>query len=154
MRAEGTAETSPDTRVRIILPANTLTVRRTLRSIRAGLEPLGIARDEIASVEIVLAELLNNIVEHAYAGIAGGMIDLRLLRNADGLCCTILDTGRSMPGDEPPPGRQAEPGCATPDLAEGGFGWFLIRALTCDLEYVRHGHCNRTSFRMPVSPRP
>jgi serine/threonine-protein kinase RsbW len=36
------------------------------------------------------------------------------------------------------------------DLPEGGFGWFLIRELTKDLQYVRHEDQNRLTFSIPI----
>ena len=36
------------------------------------------------------------------------------------------------------------------DLPEGGFGWFLIRTLTLDLEYERDGGFNKLRFVVPA----
>jgi hypothetical protein len=38
-----------------------------------------------------------------------------------------------------------------PDLAEGGWGWALIRAMTTDLSYVRCDDRNLLTFQVPLS---
>ena len=103
-----------------------------------------------ASVELALAEVLNNITEHAYAG-TPGLILVTVLRTGVGLHCEIVDSGLAMPGGTQPEG--AIPDLTTlplADLPEGGFGWGLIRSLTRDLHYVRADGENRLTFLIPV----
>ena len=100
------------------------------------------------TAEIVLAEVLNNIVEHAYAD-QGGDITLRLVRHDGALHCTVTDTGAPMPGLCLPEGR-FQPLDDLADLPEGGFGWFLIRSLTQGLAYRRSKGINRLSFQLPA----
>ena len=38
-------------------------------------------------------------------------------------------------------------------LAEGGWGWALIRDLTTDIRYTREDGRNRLTFRIPLAPR-
>lgn len=139
-----------DNELRIIIPASLTAVRRGLESIKCGLQPVGFSRDELASLEIVLAEALNNIVEHAYAESDNGLIEIRLTQTSCGLACTIVDNGKMMPGGEPPLGLQADLDCDISDLPEGGFGWFLIRELAHELEYEHTNGRNRLSFRMSI----
>ncbi len=121
-------------------------VRRALSHVMVRLH--GALEDPIdrATVEIVLAEVLNNVAEHAYGG-GGGRIELWLRWSADGLGCVVLDDGRPMPGGRLPTG--APPRLAD-DLPEGGFGWQLIRRLARDLCYCRSGGRNRLSFSLPL----
>jgi serine/threonine-protein kinase RsbW len=91
--------------------------------------------------EIVLAEALNNIVEHAYAD-GGGEIELTIRLNRQGLNCRIVDHGAPMPDGALPIGRLAAP----EDLPEGGFGWHLIRTLAEDLRYARVAGQNQLTF--------
>lgn len=111
--------------------------------------PTGSAVDD-GTVELVLAEVLNNIVEHAYSD-AAGLITLDLRRARGRLCCLLRDEGRPMPAGCLPPGLAPAlgPAPAIADLPEGGFGWFLIRSLTRDLHYDREPGCNRLSFSIP-----
>lgn len=123
--------------------------RRVLEDLVAGLSLAGITGDDLATVELILAEALNNVVEHAYAD-APGPVDLLVERHRRGLSCRISDTGRPMPnGDAPDPPL---PTIAPPtDIPEGGFGWHIIRCLTTDLSYKRDGARNTLSMLVPLS---
>ena len=106
--------------------------------------------DSRGSAELVLAEVLNNVAEHAYPE-GQGPVSISLVRAAAGISCLIVDQGAPMPGGalpagQPPPAQDA----ALEDMPEGGFGWLLIRSLTQDLAYLRTGGCNRLSFTLPA----
>lgn len=87
-------------------------------------------------VELVLAEALNNIVEHAYAGQGAGRIQVRLLELPGAICLQLRDRGAPMPGLVLPEGR-LKPLGHDGDLPEGGFGWYLIRRLASEVSYRR-----------------
>lgn len=140
----------PSGELRLIFQSDPLAVRQTLHSILSGLGPLSLSRDECGTVELVLAEVMNNIVEHAYAGDRRGVIEIRICQRNSGLVCTLLDDGLPMPEGNPPLGEQQDLNCPTQDLPEGGFGWFLIRELAHDLSYERVGNKNLLSFRLPI----
>lgn len=102
-----------------------------------------------STAELVLAEVLNNVAEHAYAGQAGP-VTVTVRGGAGGLGCLVVDQGVSMPDGTLPEGRQvSRQDLALADLPEGGFGWHLIRTLTRDLAYTRIAGTNRLSFRLP-----
>jgi serine/threonine-protein kinase RsbW len=96
------------------------------------------------SAELVLAEALNNVVEHAYAHFSGE-IRVMMTRKDDGLRVIVEDDGMEMPNYDIPEGK-LHAAQNQNDLAEGGYGWFLIRKLTKNLSYRRFGGCNRLSF--------
>lgn len=100
------------------------------------------------ALEIVLAEVLNNIVEHGYAEIDKGRIYLKACIDDGILSITLRDNGSPMPGllppDPPPPSIDV----AREDLPEGRFGWFMIRELCTDLEYVRTEDTNHLSLKL------
>jgi serine/threonine-protein kinase RsbW len=100
------------------------------------------------AVEIVLAEVLNNISEHAYAG-HPGKIELWITAHETFLFVRVVDSGLPMPGGEVP-GGALDVAAEIQDLPEGGFGWFLIRTLTHELAYLREGGHNTLSFCMDV----
>jgi serine/threonine-protein kinase RsbW len=135
-------------------------------SVRAGLAlmfskaPLSLlAPDHRTTAEVVLAEVLNNIVEHAYAE-RQGSISVTMRRTGAGLECLVTDEGNPMPGGQLPAGKHPAQREGFPDLRlgdmqlgdlpEGGFGWYLIRRLTRDLKYSRHGQQNRLGFVVPI----
>lgn len=122
-------------------------VRATLARITAALVGLGVAPADRASAEIVLAEVLNNIVEHGYDPGDAGPIWIAVLVEPDGLQVTISDFARPLPAALLVPSAAPDP----LDLPEGGFGWFLIHGLTTDLRGGRTGTLNRLSFRVPCT---
>jgi len=129
-----------------------LAVRAVLAHILVELDPLGLHSDELGTIEIVLAEALNNVVEHAYpAGTASGPIDIDCRTARDGLHVRITDDGRAMPGGQIPAGAETALSDDMTDLPEGGFGWFLIRQLAQDVAYRRERDRNILDPRLPVS---
>lgn len=128
---------------RLTIPGTAIDVHDALRDLADGVLS-ELADAERTTAQIVLAEVLNNIVEHAYAG-QGGRIDLLLAPEVGGLRCVVTDCGVPMPSGRLPKGRSPRPG----DLPQGGFGWFLIRSLARDLRYSREGGRNELSFRLP-----
>lgn len=110
----------------------------------------GLAQPDRGTVEIVLAEVLNNIVEHAYACCPPGWIRLFLTPLDDGLACRVEDDGRPMPSLVLPDGRLPDITDEDGLLPEGGWGWALIRSLTAELVYERTARANRLTFRVPV----
>lgn len=139
-----------DPALRLWLRAEPLAVRAALGQVRAMLMQGGGGVDpDIA--ELVLAEVLNNIVEHGYEG-SGGRIGVELHEDAAGLVCAITDDGSGFPEMALPSGGHPSAGSPAPVRAppEGGYGWFLIRGLTEGLCYSRAGGRNRLTFRIPA----
>jgi len=130
------------------IASDPLAVREGLRALfdTAMLRALPLAARGTA--EIVLAEALNNIVEHAYDD-GSGRIDLLVRLQPPDLLCQIEDRGKSMPGDALPIGK-LRPFSSFDDLPEGGFGWHLIRTLSRDLKYQRDEGRNCLRFRLGV----
>lgn len=127
-----------------------MAVREALSTVMADLASLRLTDESAATVELVLAEVLNNVVEHAYGTGTPGPIDVEVWRETSPtLACVIRDRGKPMPDGTPPLGRQALVDVPLEEMPEGGFGWFLIRSLTRDLDYLRQSGGNRLSFRIP-----
>jgi len=134
-------------RLRLLFCADALEVRAAVGRILVDLADNPFDDEALGLAEVVLAEALNNIVEHAYAG-QPGELDLRVETVAGGVRCLIVDHGRPMPGGAPPEGHA--PRIDPRDLPEGGFGWFLIRALARDIGYRRCEGRNHLSFLLPA----
>ncbi|WP_417242016.1 ATP-binding protein [Celeribacter sp.] len=133
---------------RVSMKASNTSVRKALRSLKAALTERGLLSEEVTSIELVLAETLNNIVEHAYDDTGEGMIEVKVSGEPGRLKFKVTDRGQAMPNGEPPLGVLAPINGEINDLPEGGFGWFLIRELAHDLRYVRNGNSNVFSFCM------
>ena len=108
--------------------------------------------EELSTVELVLAEALNNIVEHAYPEPKKpGPIRLWGTHQTNGVHIRIEDEGLPMPGGQAPVGMQPNLNVGVSALPEGGFGWFLIHDLAKDINYRRLGEMNRLDMRLPVA---
>ena len=126
-----------------------IATRETLLEVTEALIDSGLSDDDVANAKLILAEALNNIVEHAYAG-TQGPVDLMIEVRRDGLDCALRDQGREAPIGYPPdpPLPEIDPPF---ELPEGGFGWHIIRCLTTKLRYRRAGEWNQLSFHVPFS---
>ena len=116
-------------------------VRAALGQVTEALGRSGHDARAQSCAELVLAEALNNIVEHAYAGQDLGRITLRLQGAPGKIDLELRDRGQPMPGLALPEGR-LKPLDHDGDLAEGGFGWYLIRRLATEVSYRRDGREN------------
>ena len=109
--------------------------------------------EDAGTLEIALAEALNNIVEHAYSGLPAGPIDLYLTFDGQNLHCRIVDHGRPMPRLALPQFTAPQIAESIAELSEGGWGWALIGTLSADLDYRRENGNNCLSFRIPLAER-
>ncbi len=129
-------------------------VRDALEQLLRRLKPLSLDVEEAGTVELVMAEALNNVVEHAYPeGNPAGPINIHCKHRSNGLHLTITDQGVGMPDGETPLGRPANLNVDKMQLPEGGFGWFLIKDLAKDVDYKRVGWENRLSLRLAVATK-
>ena len=126
-------------------------IRETLRQVRATLRQSGIERGLAARTEQVLAEALNNVEEHAYAGGGARPVRLSIQQQSDELCADIRDNGAAMPHGNVPNGTLPSADVPQQDLPEGGFGWYLIHQLSDSLIYERGKGENR--LRLRFAPR-
>jgi serine/threonine-protein kinase RsbW len=129
----------------LVIRAEPASVRAALGQVTSSSPVVELAPDQRATVELVLAEVLNNVAEHAYAG-TSGHVAVTVALDRDGLRCDVVDEGVSMPGGVLPRGD-----LPTDPMAEGGFGWHLIRSLTRNLQYRRQRGANRLSFVVPLT---
>lgn len=119
-----------------------LHVREALQKLRAGLAET-LSGDQLDTFEIVGAEVLNNVVEHAFADWpeGEGSIDALVTVEDTRVVLSVIDNGHPMPGGTPPEGKLDEP--QSSDIAalpEGGFGWGLIHTLSGGVSYrFSHG---------------
>lgn len=132
----------------LVLDGDAESVRHGLTRLMAGPMMSRLNEDSQGTVQIVLAEVLNNIAEHAYARYPG-QINVLIEDLAGELLFQIHDTGLPMPGGHLP-GGQLKTATELEDLPEGGFGWYLIRTLTKGLTYRRQGERNTLNYCIDV----
>jgi serine/threonine-protein kinase RsbW len=133
----------------LVIRAEPASVRAALLQITAIPPVCDLPPHQRATVELVLAEVLNNVAEHAYAD-AAGPVAVTIALHAGTLVCEVVDEGLAMPGGALPDGRLPDSALDS-DLPEGGFGWHLIRSLARDLAYRRQRGSNRLNFLIPLS---
>lgn len=122
--------------------ATELSVRNVMVQIHRALADHAVSGDLLSSVEIAVAEGLNNIVEHACANQPDGKILVEMRVNAAHIFVQLQDPGLPLPGWTLPEGRAADVSVARDALPEGGFGWNLIHTLTDRLAYSRSTNMN------------
>lgn len=137
-----------------VLRASPDIVRDTLMDVRRRFAE-EVSQDTLGRLELVLAEVMNNVAEHAAidardpAVSALPQIHLCIVRHASGLACAITDNGISVPTECLLPRNLPRNDVA--DLPEGGFGWYLIQDLTQSLCYYREQQRNFLAFSIPFA---
>lgn len=134
--------------VRLSFGSDPQQVRGALADLRARWIAGGLSAATCERAELVLAEALNNVVEHAF-GMADGRIALETCFCPGGIVICLRDEGAPMPGHAiPAAGPPADPA----SLPEGGFGWYLIHSLADELTYLRSGKTNVLCIRIADPP--
>lgn len=133
-------------------PADFRWVRRWVQQTNDKLAVAGVGPDDLSSVEIVLAEALNNVVEHAYPAGEIGKVRLIVRKRNNALMVEVSDRGRPMPNGRAPIGNHPMTEFNQDDgMPEGGYGWFLIREIVRDLVYDRRDDENLLLFRIKLN---
>ena len=136
-------------------PAIEAQASQGIAALSARLAAHGLPANKADDVKIALAEAINNVVEHAYAGVAPAdvQVDCSLCKNR--LVIRIADTGKPMPDLHPPESVPASVETGLHDLPEGGFGWFLIHQLASEIHYERKNGSNllRLHFDFADAPK-
>ena len=138
---------SGEHRIQLALRPTFEGVRETLICVREHLVDLSLDRDLQSKVEIVLGEVLNNVVEHAFGDNAltsdeTDQIFLNIAPTSDSVRIKVEDRGLALPNHELPKGNQPDTSGDIASLPEGGFGWFLIKELAESVEYHRRESAN------------
>ncbi len=106
----------------------------------------GLSSEQTIEVCLVLAEALNNVVEHGYCFANDGEIDVGLMLSDNTLLISIKDFGLEY---TIPVSRKNAPSDASElaALPEGGFGWGLIQTLTDEVALRRDGGRNHLKLK-------
>lgn len=124
-------------------------IRPALSKLRAALAAAAPGRcaEALDSVEIAVAEVLNNIVEHAGPSDRLGAIRVAACAGPHVLIVRVSDDGRPMPGGRLPVPLAPDLAVPRAELPEGGFGWAIVHELTAGLGYRRAGGRNELTLR-------
>ena len=133
MRMNGSNSNAVDVCFRATFADVALVLQRVMRE-----SPLcELSQSRQRDLELVLAECLNNVAEHAYSHTDLGEVRLLIARQQDMICVEIADHGKEFPKSLLADSPVAE------TTAEGGRGWLLIRSLCNSITYQRHRGTNR-----------
>jgi serine/threonine-protein kinase RsbW len=122
---------SADSRsVRLTIPARPeyITLGRLALTAIAGVHP--VSDETLHDLKLALTEACTNSVKHAYVEGGEGTVDILYELKPDRLAVEVGDAG---PGFEPQDGG----GVGDDELAEGGLGIEIIRALADEVEIGR-----------------
>jgi two-component sensor histidine kinase len=81
-----------------------------------GTRTFTLPAQQATSCALIINELVQNAVEHAFVGLPGGSIVVRLAEQGDSLYVEIHDDGRGLPQDFDP-------------IGQGGLGLQIVRSL-------------------------
>ena len=117
---------------KIIFDANFDNLDEIREIVGEAARQIGFSDKEIYAIQLAADEASSNIIEHAYAGIKGGKLEIDVNTSDNELKIIMRDRGRSFdPSSVPEPNVKA-------DLSErkiGGLGMYLMRKLMDEVSY-------------------
>lgn len=111
------------------------------------LEGASLSPRVIATLQVALDEVLNNILIHGYADLETHKIEVRVTADASAATLEFIDDG--IPFD--PTQHEAVPAGDSDGPRPGGLGLVFVRRLMDDLAYERVAERNHLTLRKFVS---
>lgn len=131
------------------IPADPQRVARLVLDAAGFLGRHGIEGRPLFTAQLVLEEIVNNVVQHAFAGVASRELRVTATVDPDGVSLTVEDDGRPFdPLVDAPPADTESP---LEERPVGGLGLHLVKQFATRLTYERVGETNRV--RMHVGTR-
>ena len=104
-------------------------------------QQVGFSEKEIYAIQLAADEASSNIIEHAYADIKGGVIEIDCITTDEELKIVMRDRGKPFdPSSVPEPNVKA-------DLSKrkiGGLGMYLMRQLMDEVYYETSSEAGNT----------
>ena len=137
--------------IRLSVAADYLSVRHGLQEFKTRFAN-GKSRDiDVNPIELVLAEILNNIAEHGDHASLPEKICLKWALHNNRFSAEISDAGVAYsPLEKIRAARNTKIHHLTTCLKGGGGGGHIISALCSDIHYRRHGNINILKLQIPV----
>jgi len=125
--------------IRLTMPAKAeyIVLGRLALTSLARVHPL--TDEELSDLKLALTEACTNSVRHAYVD-GPGTVEIVYDLRPDRVVVEVTDSGE---GFTPPEQRESDPD----ELAEGGLGIAIIRALSDELEIGERGHGGGSRIR-------
>jgi len=123
--------------------------RLAFKRVAGAVADSGLSSEQIERLKTAVAEATMNAIEHGNENLSDVLVEVRVLRSADGIVVTITDQGGEHDSDE-----EVE----TPDLVEKlegrqrprGWGLFLIEKMVDAMQVTTEGR--RHTVRLMVRP--
>jgi serine/threonine-protein kinase RsbW len=103
---------------------------------------------DFGEIELVLAEVLNNIAEHGGRESINHPISPKW-HTSDGLCINVIDAGQCIPTGTITNAQMPNLDTEIDHLPEGGFGWALVGILCSKVHAKRRGSFNTLRLYFP-----
>ncbi len=101
----------------------------------------GFSDKDVYNIQLATDEAASNIIEHAYVGMADGVLDLSCGMKKQELVISLIDHGMPFdPADVPLPDLQAD----LSDRKIVGLGIFLMRKLMDEVHY--HSNADKSNI--------
>lgn len=126
--------------LRVSLANDVAEIRRVNAALADFLGEEGAPDRVINRVRLVIEELVVNVVRYAYDDQKAHRIDVDVRTEPRRVVVTVEDDGKPFDPSQAPPPRLREPLETRPT---GGLGIFLVKRLSNDMTYTRHGERNR-----------
>ena len=117
---------------KIVFDANFDNLDEIREIVAKAARKVGFSDKEIYAIQLAADEASSNIIEHAYAGVTGGKLEIDISTSDTKLKIIMRDHGKPFdPASVPEPNVKA-------DLSErkiGGLGMYLMRKLMDEVSY-------------------
>jgi serine/threonine-protein kinase RsbW len=117
---------------KIVFDANFDNLDEIREIVAEAARQVGFSDKEIYAIQLAADEASSNIIEHAYAGVKGGKLEIDISISDNKLKIIMRDHGKPFdPASVPEPNVKA-------DLSErkiGGLGMYLMRKLMDEVSY-------------------
>lgn len=117
---------------KIVFDANFDNLDEIREIVAEAARQVGFSDKEIYAIQLAADEASSNIIEHAYAGVKGGTLEIDISISDNKLKIIMRDHGKPFdPASVPEPNVKA-------DLSErkiGGLGMYLMRKLMDEVSY-------------------
>jgi anti-sigma regulatory factor (Ser/Thr protein kinase) len=105
----------------------------------------GFTAKEVYNIQLATDEAASNIIEHAYEGVANGLLEISCGCRSNIITIVLVDHGESFdPSGVPVPDLKAD----LSDRKIGGLGLFLMRKLMDEVHYIAEPKKNRNTLTM------
>ncbi len=117
---------------KIVFDANFDNLDKIREIVAEAARQVGFSDKEVYAIQLAADEASSNIIEHAYAGVTGGKLEIDISISENKLKIIMRDHGKPFdPASVPEPNVKA----ALSERKIGGLGMYLMRKLMDEVSY-------------------